>query len=154
VENFFQWRQEWLLGIKEIDEQHRILVDSVNNLALLYMRAVGIPVGKDALRAKLVGLLHLLHDNIEQHFRDEERLMLMSGYPRYKSHAHEHIMFLAEFKNYCDRITARDEELDMETLYSLRTWFIMHILDDREFASQFHAARAADCTDRQAGLGE
>jgi hemerythrin len=154
VENFFQWRSGWLLGIKGIDEQHRKLVDGVNKLAPLYMSAIRIPVDKGALRARLIGLLNLLHADLEQHFHDEEQLMMASDYPGYKSHVHAHIMFLAEFKNYSDCITSRDEALDMETLYALRTWFIMHFLDDREFASHLHAARVAGCTERQVCQGE
>jgi hemerythrin len=154
VENFFQWRQDWHLGIKEIDAQHRLLVEGINKLASLYMKAVGISRDKSVLRAKLVGQLNLLHSDLEQHFHDEEKLMLASGYPRYRSHAHAHVMFLAEFKNYCHRITTRDEELDMKTLYSLKTWIITHIIDDREFASHFHTIQAADRTDRQAGRGD
>jgi hypothetical protein len=45
-------------------------------------------------------------------------------------------------KNYCNRITSLDEELDMGTLYSLRTWFVTHMLDDRDFAAHFHASRS------------
>jgi hypothetical protein len=53
-------------------------------------------------------------------------------------------MLLAELKNYCKRITNRDEELDMGTLYSLRTWLVTHMLDDRDFATHFHASRVGD----------
>ena len=154
METFFQWRSEWLLGIRGIDEQHRKLVEGVNKLAPLYMNAIRIPVDKGAIRARLIGLLNLLHVELEQHFHDEEKLMMASNYPRYKSHAHAHVMFLAEFKNYSDCITSRNEALDMETLYALRTWFIMHFLDDREFASYFHSVRAAGRTERQACQGK
>lgn len=118
------------------------------------MNAIRIPVDKGAIRARLIGLLNLLHVELEQHFHDEEKLMMASDYPRYKSHAHAHVMFLAEFKNYSDCITSRNEALDMETLYALRTWFIMHFIDDREFASYFHSVRAAGRTERQACQGE
>lgn len=151
MENFFQWRQEWALDLKEIDEQHRMLVDAVNKLAPLYMKVISNAKGNSASREKLTGLLNLLYGDIEQHFRDEEKLMLESAYPRRKSHAHAHVMLLAELKNYCNRITSRDEELDMGTLYSLKTWFITHMLDDREFASHFHATRTGDNCNGQRG---
>jgi hemerythrin len=144
MENFFQWRQEWDLNLKVLDEQHRMLVDAVNDLSLLYTKVIENPKGNSALRAKLTGRLNLLYGDIEQHFRDEEQMMLESGYPQYKSHAHAHVMLLAELKNYCNRITNRDEELDMGTLYSLKTWFITHLLDDREFAAHVHATRAGN----------
>ena len=144
METFFQWRQEWALHLKQIDEQHRMLVEAVNKLAPLYLRVITKPEGNSASRVKLTGLLNLLYGDLEQHFRDEEKLMLESVYPHHKSHAHAHVMLLAELKNYCNRITSRDEELDMATLYSLKTWFITHMLDDKEFASHFLATTTGD----------
>jgi hemerythrin len=148
VENFFPWRQEWVLDLKEIDEQHRMLVKAVDKLFPLYLKLTKNPQGDNATREKLSVRLNLLHGDLEQHFRYEENLMLESVYPRYKNHAHAHVMLLAEFKNYCNRITNRDEELDMGTLYSLKTWFITHMLDDREFAVHYHASRAGDSSSR------
>jgi hemerythrin len=144
VENFFQWRQEWVLGLKEIDEQHRMLVEAVNGLSPLYLKLIKNPKDHDATRGQLTGMLKLLYGDLERHFRDEEKLMLEVAYPQHRSHAHAHVMLLAELKNYCNRITRRDEDLDMGTLYSLRTWFVTHMLDDREFAAHFHAYRRED----------
>ena len=142
--NFFQWRQEWILELKTIDEQHRMLVEAVNKLAPLYLKLTKNPESDNATREQLIGRLNLLYADLEQHFRDEEKLMLEAAYSNYRSHVHEHVMLLAELKNYCRRITNRDEELDMGTLNSLRTWFVTHILDDREFAAHFHASRVVD----------
>jgi hemerythrin len=142
VENFFQWREEWVLDLKEIDEQHRLLVEAVNKLSPLYLKLTKNPAVDDATREQLTGQLKLLYGDLEQHFRDEEKLMFEVAYPQYRSHAHAHVMLLAELKNYCNRITSRDEELDMGTLYSLRTWFVTHMLDDRDFAAHFHASRS------------
>ena len=142
MENFFQWREEWVLDLKEIDEQHRLLVEAVNKLSPLYLKLTKNPAVDDATREQLTGQLKLLYGDLEQHFRDEEKLMFEVAYPQYRSHAHAHVMLLAELKNYCNRITSRDEELDMGTLYSLRTWFVTHMLDDRDFAAHFHASRS------------
>ena len=142
MENFFQWREEWVLDLKEIDEQHRLLVEAVNKLSPLYLKLTKNPAVDDATREQLTGQLKLLYGDLEQHFRDEEKLMFEVAYPQYRSHAHAHVMLLAELKNYCNRITSLDEELDMGTLYSLRTWFVTHMLDDRDFAAHFHASRS------------
>jgi hemerythrin len=140
--DFFQWRQDWVLGLKEIDEQHRRLVETVNNLSTLYLKLINNNKSDNTTRVKLTGRLNLLYGDFEQHFRDEEKLMREVAYPHYKSHAHAHIMLLAELKSYCKRITSQDEALDIGTLYSLKTWFITHMLDDREFAAHFHACRS------------
>ena len=144
MENFFQWREEWILGVEEVDVQHRMLVEALNNLSPLYQELIRNPQGHDTIREQLTGKLKLLYGDLERHFRDEEKLMLEAAYPQYRSHAHAHVMLLAELKNYCNRITSRDEELDMGTLYSLRTWFVTHMIDDREFVAHFHASRGGD----------
>ncbi len=144
MENFFQWRKEWVLDLKEIDEQHRMLVETVNKLSPLYLKLIKNPKGDNSTREQLTGQLSLLYGYLEQHFRDEEKLMLEVAYSDYRSHAHAHVMLLAELKSYCKRIANRDEELDMGALYSLKTWFVMHMLDDREFAAHFHASRVGD----------
>lgn len=144
MEDFFQWRQEWALDLQEIDDQHRMLVEAVNKLSPLYLKLTKNPKSDSATRVKLTARLNLLYGDLEQHFRDEEKLMREVTYPHYRSHAHAHVMLLAELKSYCNRITNRDEELDMGTLYSLKTWFITHMLDDREFAAHFHASRVGD----------
>jgi hemerythrin len=151
VEDFFQWRQDWVLDLKDIDEQHRMLVEAVNKLSTLYLKSIRNPKSDKATRAKLTARLNLLYGDLEQHFRDEEKLMLEVAYPRYRSHAHAHVMLLAEFKSYCKQITSRDEELDMGALYSLKTWLITHMIDDKEFAAHFHASGsslASDSIDR------
>jgi hemerythrin len=143
VDSFFQWRQEWVLDLKDIDDQHRMLVESVNRLSPLYLKLTRHPKGDNETRTKLTGRLNLLYGDLEQHFRAEEKLMQEVAYPDYRSHAHAHVMLLAELKNYCNRIANRDEDLDIGTLYSLKTWFITHMLDDREFAAHFHASGRA-----------
>jgi hemerythrin-like metal-binding protein len=152
VENFLKWRQEWLLGIKPLDKQHQRLAERIDQLARLYIRATRNPEGAGDSRMKLIGRLNLLYGECEQHFRDEEKRMLDSGYHGYKNHAYAHVMFLAELKGCCQRVTTGNEELDMGTLYSLKTWFITHILDDMEFASYVHATEAGDGISRQASL--
>jgi len=144
VEDFFQWRHDWLLGIPELDEQHKALVEAINELAPHYLRVISNSESNKAPRQKLTGLLQVLYSDIERHFRDEEKMMKEAAYTEYKNHAHEHVMLLAELKNYCNHINNRDEELDMKSLCSLKTWFITHILDDRKFASHFHATRTGD----------
>ena len=121
-----------------------LLVEAVNKLSPLYLKLTKNPAVDDATREQLTGQLKLLYGDLEQHFRDEEKLMFEVAYPQYRSHAHAHVMLLAELKNYCNRITSRDEELDMGTLYSLRTWLVTHMLDDRDFATHFHASRVGD----------
>ena len=143
MDGFFQWRQEWSLNLEQIDAQHRMLVEAINRLAPLYVELTKSPGGDIEPRTKLVAGLNRLYADLEQHFRDEEDLMRDAAYPHHRSHAHAHVMLLAELKSYCNRIAHRDEELDMGTLYSLKTWLITHMLDDREVAAHVHAVRGA-----------
>jgi len=100
VEDFFQWRHDWLLGIQALDEQHKALVEAINELAPHYLRVISNSKSNNAPRQKLTGLLQVLYSDIERHFRDEEKMMKEAAYTEYKNHAHAHVMLLAELKNY------------------------------------------------------
>ena len=69
MEDFFQWRQDWVLGLKGIDDQHRMLVEAVNKLSTLYQKLIRNPTSDKATRAKLTARLNLMYGDLEQHFR-------------------------------------------------------------------------------------
>jgi hemerythrin len=133
MEDFFKWRDDWVLHVDAIDNQHKVIAECLNEIAHLCLAGNNRTAPEDE---RLAGLLDRLYADTRQHFSDEERLMLESRYPGYTLHEHEHIMLLAELKNYNDGIKNGSEQLDIDILSSLKAWFITHIThSDKEFAS-------------------
>ena len=144
MDSFFQWNEKYVLGLEEVDEQHRHLAEVFNRLLSLYQSLTRNPESDNVNQESLTKCLNLLNSDLEHHFRSEEKLMREVDYPDYQNHALAHLMILAEMKNYCDRFAKHDEELDLGTLNSLKTWLITHMLDDQVLVDHVHSVRNTD----------
>lgn len=137
MEGIFKWRDEWLLGIPTLDDQHRVLADClgrlVNECANLHgPNGDGDPARKETL----MQLMEDLCNRTRRHFAVEEEMMREEEYPGYAHHQREHVMLLAELKStFAARIKAGTCNMNPETLHALKSWFIVHVASsDREFA--------------------
>ena len=61
-----------------IDQQHKQLIDAINNL----LQACSTGKG----RAEIAKTTKFLYDYTQKHFRDEERLQMQYRYPDYPNH--------------------------------------------------------------------
>ncbi|WP_447594311.1 bacteriohemerythrin [Aquipseudomonas campi] len=116
---FMPWTEELQVGIAEIDEQHRWLVDQTNAL-------------HDALQAsarpELVGeLLEGLMDYTMNHFIVEENLFIRSDYPHSEAHLAQHNLFSGQVMSLLSRHDL-GEAVGLEALELLKAWLIHHIL--------------------------
>jgi hemerythrin len=123
-----EWKAEFSVGIAEIDEQHRTIVDCI----ALLQDAVTARERWSAVNAALTRLA----DYVRIHFAVEESLMRIMGYPELARHAEEHNHFAAALR------TAREESLRRdvsdETLALIHTWLRNHIAgSDKSYAAYF-----------------
>jgi hemerythrin len=79
---FFEWRDEYSVGIKKIDDQHQEIVNHLNNL----FQSMKDGKGKDTLDNVLMGLVQYT----KAHFSNEENLMKLYKYPGYEEHKQKH----------------------------------------------------------------
>ncbi len=79
---FFQWEDEYSIGIRIIDEQHKELVAMLNEL----YEAMHAGKGREALGRVLAGLIRYTR----LHFAAEEQLMRAHEYPDYERHREKH----------------------------------------------------------------
>ncbi|MEA1889388.1 MAG: hemerythrin family protein [Pseudomonadota bacterium] len=134
MKKFFEWRNEWSLGIEIIDRQHRQLAVILNKIVELSFNNGG-QSDSEQRSNQLHDQLNILYEKISEHFNDEEDLMLKVNYPGYAEHAHDHLMLRVELKQYISHIEEELDHIDIGTLNSLKTWFVSHIISsDKEFA--------------------
>ena len=76
------WRSEWSSGNKDIDKQHRTLIEIANKLINMSFEAKGFE--------ETAHQVELLLSHIVAHFEFEEKVLATSGYPGYLSHAELH----------------------------------------------------------------
>ena len=122
------WTDELNLGISKIDDQHRQLVDIINEFGEASQKGKGSRVMNKILN-ELVGYT-------QEHFADEERLLADSGFPQLAQHQAQHRQLLQKIERFQydfnqggKRITAKVEEF-------LQYWLTSHILgDDKVYAA-------------------
>ncbi len=115
----FRWDESFMVGISEIDRQHKLLVDIVNEL---YYEA-GQKRGHEMLGRILGGLV----EYTKTHFTYEEGLMAMHGYPDLENHQAKHRKLVAKVMEFQGRVTANDESVLEELLQFLKDWLAHHI---------------------------
>jgi len=129
---FLLWRDDWLLGIEMMDEQHLQLTETLNDLHHFLVFDNNRPrAGKGQLCPRLSRMMEMTR----RHFQDEEALMQAHDYPGLGEHHREHTLLLAELQECIREIEASRKPFTLETLKALKYWQIDHVLNsDREFA--------------------
>ena len=127
---FMPWGEHLEIGIAEIDEQHRWLVDTTNSLHALLSTG-------DAQAAELGAILEQLMDYTMNHFIVEEEIFHRLGYPETAAHKAQHDKFTAQIMDLLQRHDAGDIS-GSETLDLLAEWLTHHILKvDKAYVSFF-----------------
>ncbi len=73
-----KWTKSLVSGIPGIDKQHKELVDKINEL----LDATRSRKGKE----EIVSIFEFLSVYVQEHFEDEERLLLKYNYPKFDEH--------------------------------------------------------------------
>lgn len=134
---FIEWRDDWLLDIEQVDEEHQDLVRLINRLAGLYgcTRCPNPQAQAYGTRVEILHLLERLGDHARIHFEHEEAYMRDLGYPGLEDHCYEHLTLLAEYSELMRDVHAQGLGcLDDSTLRGIKGWIIGHIATaDRRF---------------------
>lgn len=112
-----------------IDNQHKKLLDIANDCH----KAINDNKAKESIFL----ILNSLIKYAEQHFRDEEKVMKIAGYPSEKidEHIRIHEQLVTEIFNLHQEYRQSEEKTIHELELFLNNWLIKHILTmDKEFA--------------------
>lgn len=128
----FIWNEQFETGIPLVDQQHRQLVDTANELGDL------LQLGGEMDEVRLQEIFHRLAEYGRHHFQDEERLMAEKGIDHHHlaEHAALHRQFLEQVVQMWQarRTMARPAEVIHGFLAA---WLTVHILgEDQTMARQ------------------
>jgi hemerythrin-like metal-binding protein len=141
---FVAWDDSYSVGVEQLDNDHRRLIQLINNL----QTAIHYPAGEQFEREALDALV----DYTRTHFKREEELMEKYDFPGFEAHRQIHQNMIAEV----DALMAsydKDPEKTLEKASScLKRWLLNHINGtDQEYAAFFRQkniqAHAADTPD-------
>ncbi len=142
----FVWSDQLNIGIDVIDQQHRRIVEYINQLD--DARSNGMS------REEAAWLLNDLVDYTISHFGFEESLQEEAGYPFLTSHKKVHELFtkrIAEFQARAER----GEDVTKALNSLLVTWLFNHIKrDDNDYVEsvQAYLRQKQDFVERKKGL--
>lgn len=117
---FFEWKEDYSVGIKKIDEQHKKLVTYLNDL----YEAMKSGKGKEALDGILNGLVHYTKD----HFTTEESLMKLYDYPEYEAHKQKHDKMAEHVVKLKHKVDSGEISSPRQIADFLKEWLAKHIL--------------------------
>ncbi len=129
----YEWKNEYVLGVEEIDKQHQRLIEIANQV---------LDIMKDQWRTdkynQILEVLGELKEYTVYHFKSEEEYMAQIGYKKRFSHAIEHSAFIEKL-NAVD-LSEIDESQDKylgELLGFITDWVVNHIMTtDRLYTQQ------------------
>jgi hemerythrin len=123
----FNFDLEFRLGIPEMDDEHSILINMLNEVHELIRNG---EKGKAAEYFK-----QTLAEYVDTHFSDEEAFMEKIGYPHLDEHRKIHANFKQSMEETLPKIDSLDETAFRNALTDTYTWIINHIgKTDRRYA--------------------
>lgn len=130
------WKDEYSVGIDEIDSQHKVLINCISTLE----QSIADADEKRRWMAIHYAIVQL-SDYTRIHFSVEESLMRIIGYRGCDAHIAEHRRFVTYLRDVERKSISHDVSED-EIVTFLRGWLVKHILnDDKLYAASFAALR-------------
>ncbi|MFZ3073362.1 MAG: bacteriohemerythrin [Thermodesulfobacteriota bacterium] len=136
-----EWTQDYSIGIKDIDDQHKELFDRINMLQNAMMAGKG--------EQEIEGTFKFLEEYIVLHFSSEEKLQYGAGYPDYPGHKDLHEAFkktFVELKRKFDSSGARKTAVAIEINKAVSDWIIKHIFVEDKKVGRFLKEKRSEVT--------
>lgn len=128
---YINWSEDFSVKVREIDAQHKTLVEMINQLHQSMLDNRGIEAQKTIIE-KMVEYANV-------HFESEEKHMRRLAYPGYQQHKTEHVHFAEKAFELQKRFNDTGFVLTLEILSFLRNWLQEHILViDKQYSHHFN----------------
>jgi len=128
---YMSWNDGYSVNIKEIDEQHKVLISLINQL----YDAMQVGKGKEVLSTILDNMINY----VGTHFSNEEKYMEDFGYPDYEKHKAEHNDFVKKTLDFQKGFSEGKIGLSVEVMFFLKEWTVSHIMgSDKKYSPFFN----------------
>lgn len=127
--DLIKWRDSYGTGVVSMDNQHRKIIDLINDL---YKK-----IRKEESYGSVQDVLAEMMKYAEEHFEAEENLLKANGFKDFDEHISKH-------QSYRERLTAlmaestNDPDAAVKSTYGfLRQWWMGHIVDEDKKYGEF-----------------
>ena len=118
-----RWRDSLSLNVPVIDADHKRLFELLNRLRFLDLAGDEPSAVEEALSDLLL--------YTQTHFRREERLMMLGGYPLLHQHQRAHRQFTDRVAGIAARYHSNPKAFSVRVFYEmLSDWLVDHVLGD------------------------
>lgn len=129
---FFDWSDDYSVGVTEMDNQHKHLIDIINELNDATMS------GNSS--SALSSIFDKLLSYTDFHFGNEERLMIEHGYGGLLNQQSEHRKLVDELRELQKNFQSGTASVNFQTMSFLRSWLYDHILTtDKQYGPFFNS---------------
>ncbi|MBI9017175.1 MAG: bacteriohemerythrin [Phycisphaerae bacterium] len=129
---FIKWNDSYSVDVDEMDQQHQRLIALINDLHTAMKRR--------ADKSVIGNIIDELGSYTQQHFKEEEDLMIACDFPGYQEQKQLHDKFVQKIKDFetdymDDRVT-----ISLEIMDFLTDWLINHIQHkDKQYSEYVNA---------------
>jgi hemerythrin-like metal-binding protein len=125
---FVEWKDDYSVGIDSIDQQHKKLLNLINQLQTAVDYSTGEEFERDALDE--------LVDYTKTHFTYEEGLMRDNDYPGFEPHKVQHEKMIKKVEEVLSEYEQDHDTAMSNAALFLKDWLINHINGtDKEYSS-------------------
>lgn len=126
----FEWNDSLSTGIEDVDNQHKGLIDRVNELL---QASISGKTGDEIDKT-----VNFLADYVVEHFQTEEKYMKKYDYPKYEEHKKIHDDFVQSFKELVKDKDSVSFQVKLQT--QVGQWLLNHInKTDKEMAEYLNS---------------
>lgn len=112
------WKEEFCVGVAEVDFEHRELIELINSLH----DSARSGAGRDAV----IESLGEIYAQIASHFALEEKMMRASHYSALLEHKQDHETLLDDLRDIMDEVEDDGEYDETQLSTDLERWFSDH----------------------------
>jgi len=124
---FYEWKDNFSVGISEMDEQHKKMVGILNRLY------EAMKAGKAS--KELTAIIDEMIDYTKYHFGSEEKLMEKFSYSGLAAQKEEHATFVKKSLEFQDQVASGKLAVSIEVMNFLKDWWTNHILvSDKKYS--------------------
>jgi len=126
----FQWKEEYSVGVAEIDFEHKRLIEAIADLS--------DAINAHTVESQMQHVLNQLDFYVSHHFATEERYFERFNYAGAEEHIKYHRDFEAKVAEFRKKYENHEEEISAELIIFLEDWLSDHMLNvDRKYMQCF-----------------
>jgi hemerythrin-like metal-binding protein len=126
---YLKWKPEYSVGIDVIDNDHKKLINLINQFQTASLHSTGDQFERDALNE--------LVDYTVFHFQREEEMLQKNNYPDFDAHKKEHEAMVTKVKTMVEVFNQDKDKVIDDLLDYLKKWLINHINGTDQAYSEF-----------------